>query len=806
MGRIAGYFPVPCQQPNKRSVQPKIPAEMNKIPSLALILLLSGTFLFLCSCRENPAGMHETENNSTDFAEFVNPFIGTSRMGHTYPGATRPFGMVQLSPQTNFVEMFGEDGSYNGRTYEYCAGYQYRDTTIIGFAHTSFSGTGHSDLGDFLLMPATGPLILDPLITPEGEKGFYSTFSHERESASPGYYSVYLEDYAIDVELSCSERVGFHQYTFPENEDTHLILDLVYNIYHYDGKNTWTFIRVENDTLVTGYRQTKGWARTRTVYFAMAFSRPISSYGHKKYDDIQYDGFYRRFQQEENFPEMAGKDLRAWFAFDAQSDNILMVKFALSPVSTAGAIRNMKAEIPRWDFEGTRKESRKAWNRELACIEADMMTEGELTSFYTALYHSMLSPILYEDVDGHYRGLDQNIHSSDGFTNYSIFSLWDTYRALHPLFNLIKPERNNDMIKSMLAHYRQSVHHMLPVWSHYANENWCMIGYHATSVIADAMARGVGNFDPDLALEACISTANVPYFDGLGYYINHHYVPDDKSHSSVSKTLEFAYNDWCIARIAERNGNMETARKFDERSEYYRNVYDPASGFMRPRLSDGSFREDFDPLNTHGQGFIEGNAWNYGLYVPHQPDTMIAMMGGRKAFSARLDSLFTMELEDKYIAKHEDITRDGIIGNYVHGNEPGHHIPYLYNWCGDAWKTQERVRMVMESMYGPGVDGLCGNDDAGQMSAWYVFSSLGFYPFNPGSDEYALGSPLVKEALIHLGNGKSLRIIAKNQSSGNVFVHRVSLNGKELEEPFITHSQIMEGGELVFDMSNTPGK
>ncbi len=766
-----------------------------------IVLFIFALTVFV-SCDTDRSDKTIAHDSITNYTQYVNPFIGTSKMGHVYPGATAPFGMVQLSPQTNFEVMYNSDGSYNTETYEYCAGYQYRDSTIIGFAHTNFSGTGHSDLGDFLIMPTRGKLVLDPFITEEGGKGYYSTFSHNDEDASPGYYKADLYSYNIKAELTASERVGFHQYTFPESDDAHIILDLIYNVYHHDNKNVWTFIRVENDSLVTGYRQTKGWARTKKVFFAMQFSKPFKSYGHKKYDEIIYDGFYKRFSQEENFPEMAGKNIRAWFNFDTYEGERINIKFALSSVSTAGAIKNLKAEIPHWDFNKTREETLAKWNSELSKIEVTTLTEEDRITFYTALYHTNLSPILYEDVDGRYRGLDQNIHISEGFTNYTIFSLWDTYRALHPLFNITQPDRNNDMIKSMLAHHDQSVHNMLPVWSHYANENWCMIGYHATSVIADAMSKNVGDFDYKRALQASVNTASVRYFEGLGDYIDYKYVPDDMSHSSVSKTLEYAYDDWCIAQMAKRVGNPSVEEEFMERSEYYNNVYDPVIGYMRPRLADGTFRKDFDPMDTHGQGFIEGNAWNYGLYVPQDIDKMVELMGGKERFTQHLDSLFTMQIDDKYIAETEDITRDGIIGNYVHGNEPGHHIPYLYNWTGYPEKTQARVRMIMESMYGPNVDGLCGNDDAGQMSAWYIFSSLGFYPVTPGSPYYALGSPLVQKAIIHLENGNTLTITANNQSRENVYVKSVSVNGNILEGNLLSHQDIIRGGEIVFEMSD----
>jgi len=767
---------------------------MNKTAALLLSLI------FFISCNKNKKEI--LNNTKKDYTQYVNPLIGTSKMGHVFPGATAPFGMVQLSPQTNFELMYDKDGSYNPETYEYCAGYQYRDSIIIGFAHTNFSGTGHADLGDLLIMPTVGKMVLEPLKTQNGQKGFYSTFSHEKEKASPGYYQVELDSYGIKAELTASERVGFHQYTFPASNDAHIILDMVYNVYHHDNKNVWTFMRVENDSLVTGYRQTKGWARTKKVFFAMKFSKPFKSYGHKKYNKETYDGFYRRFDQSKNFPEMAGKDIKAFFNFDTKDGEKINIKFALSAVSTNGALKNLDTEIPHWDFNKTLQETKQKWNKELSKIEIKTFTEDHKTTFYTALYHTNLTPILYEDVDGNYRGLDQNIYNSKGFTNYTIFSLWDTYRALHPLLNITQPQRNNDMIKSMLAHHDQSVHGMLPIWSHYANENWCMIGYHATSVIADAMIKNIGDFDHQRALQASVNTASVKYFDGLGDYMDYKYVPDDKSHSSVSKTLEYAYNDWCIFQMAQKVGNKKLEERFNNRSKYYSNVYDPKIGFMRPKLSNGKFRKDFDPMDTHGQGFIEGNAWNYGLYVPQNINGMINMMGGKERFSQHLDSLFTMNIDEKYIAKHEDITRDGIIGNYVHGNEPGHHIPYLYNWTGHPKKTQERVRMIMNTMYGPTVEGLCGNDDAGQMSAWYIFSSLGFYPVTPGSLNYALGSPLIKEAVIHLENGKDLSIIANNQSKENIYVKSVTVNGITIKENLISHTDIENGGTLIFEMTN----
>ncbi|HCW64750.1 MAG TPA: sugar hydrolase, partial [Leeuwenhoekiella sp.] len=424
----------------------------------------------------------------------------------------------------------------------------------------------------------------------------------------------------------------------------------------------------------------------------------------------------------------------------------------------------------------------------------------------TAMYHAFLGPTVYMDVDGKYMGLDRNVHEADGFTNYTSFSLWDTYRALHPLFNVLQPQRNQDMVQSMMVHQEQSVHHMLPIWSHYANENWCMIGYHSASVIADAIVKGNADFDQNAALDACVETARVRYFDGIGDYIDMGYVPEDKSGASVSKTLEYAYDDWAIAQAAKKLGRDEIYKEFIERSTYWKNVYDKSIGFMRPKLSDGSFKKEFDALNTHGQGFIEGNSWNYSLYVPQDPAGMIDLMGGKEKFSTHLDSLFTMELPDKYFENTEDISREGIIGNYVHGNEPSHHVAYLYNWTDDAYKAQDKIRMILKEKYMTGSDGLSGNDDFGQMSAWYLFSSLGFYPVAPGSVDYALGSPAVKEATLNLDNGNTFKVEAKNQSEKNVYVRKVELNGQELTEPFITHDQVMNGGTLTFYMSRKPNK
>ncbi len=740
-----------------------------------------------------------------DLIQFVDPMIGTAKMGHTYPGATAPFGSIQLSPDTDTIP-YAVEGQYNPDVYKYCAGYQYDDPTIVGFSHTHFSGTGHADLGDFLLMPTVGKLQLNPGTASDSSSGYRSAFSHDNEEAQAGYYSVLLEDYNIKAELTATTRVGMHQYTFPESDQAHIIFDLTSGIYNYEGKNIWTFLRVENDTLVTGYRQTNGWARTRKVFFAMTFSKPIESYGRNKLPAQVYRGFWRKFDQTENFPELAGEDLKVFFNFKTTDNEVVKIKFSISPVSTQGAINNIQEEVPHWDFEKVKSQTQEQWNSELNKIQIEPLDQDEMINFYTAMYHAFLGPTVYMDVDGKYRGLDSNIYQAEDFVNYTSFSLWDTYRALHPLFNVIQPRRNADMITSMLEHQKQSVHGMLPIWSHYANENWCMIGYHSVSVIADAIVKGNTGFDLDAALLASVETAKVPYYDGLEYYMDLGYVPEDKNGASVSKTLEYAYDDWAIAQAANALGNTSVYEEFAQRSENYKNVFDTISGFMRPKLSDGSFKKEFDPMDTHGQGFIEGNSWNYSLYVPHQPDTMIAMMGGKDAFVNRLDSLFTMELPDKYFANTEDISREGIIGNYVHGNEPSHHVVYLYNWTNAPWKSQDKIRMILKAMYKPTEDGLGGNDDFGQMSAWYIFSALGFYPVAPGSPQYALGSPAVRNAKIQLESGKVFEVVVENQSTENVYIDKVHLNGEPLHTPFIYHNDIVNGGRLEFFMTNQPNK
>lgn len=759
----------------------------------SLLLALFCGAVLLC------AAQNKTAEN---LVQYVKPIIGTQRMGHTYPGATVPFGMVQLSPDTDTIP-YEMNGKYNPDVYKYCAGYQYDDSTIVGFSHTHFSGTGHSDLGDFLIMPTVGALKLNPGTQAAPASGYRSLFSHATETAEADYYKVKLDSYNILAELTATTRVGFHQYTFPKSDSAHIILDLMHGIYNYDEKNVWTYLRVENDTLITGYRITSGWARTRTLYFAITFSKPFYQYGYQNYSKkTAYRGFWGKWDQSHNFPEIAGRQIRAYFDFKTNESEKIKIKFALSPVSTENALANLRTETPTWNFDAVKQQGQALWQYELSKINITANSLAEKQNFYTAMYHAFISPTIYMDNDSTYKGLDQNVHTAKSFTNYTTFSLWDTYRALHPLFNIIQPKRNADMVQSMLAHYDQSAEHMLPVWSNSANENWCMTGYHAVPVVCDAIVKDNAPFDVNKALDACIATSNHRSYEGIGNYIDSGYVPEDISSSSVSKTLEYAYDDWCIAQAAKKLGRNDVYDAYMKRSENYKNVWDASIGFMRPKMSNGQFRKEFDPLRTIDEGFIEGNAWNYSYYVPQAPDTLVAMMGGKKKFTAHLDSLFTMELPDKYFAETEDITRDGIIGNYVHGNEPSHHIVYLYSFTDEPWKAQARVRQILPMQYKNTPDGLGGNDDAGQMSAWYIFSTLGFYPIAPASDQYWLGSPAIDAATLTLENGKTFIIKAINQSNKSVYVQKVLLNGKPLSRRYITHNEIMNGGELTFYMSS----
>ena len=734
--------------------------------------------------------------------DYVDPLIGTNGMGHTFPGACVPHGLVQLSPDTDTIP-HNINGTYQPRVYEYCAGYQHRDSSIVGFSHTHFNGTGHSDLGDILIMPVTGDIKFNPGTAENPDSGYRSRFSHATEKAWPGYYSVMLEDYGVKAELTATERVGIHRYTFPKG-DGYILLDLKHGIYNYDGKVLWANLRVENDTLLTGYRITNGWARVNYTYFAITFSKPIRGYGYKEMKPMLYNGMWRKFDIYRNFPEIGGRNVVAYFDFDLSDGTPLEVKVALSPVSASGALNNLRIETAGKNFGQLCAQAGQKWEDALSVIDVKGDYD-QVCNIYSSMYHTMINPSVYMDHDGSYRGLDQEIHQADQFTNYTVFSVWDTYRALHPLFNLFYPSRSKDIVASFLAHYRQSVHGLLPIWSHMANENWCMIGYHSVSVLADAVAKGLP-LDKEEVLQAMVSSSTIPYYDGTKEYMEKGYVALDHNGSAGSLTLEYAYDDWTIYNTARLAGNDRVANQYKKRAANYINVFDTSIGYARPRYSDGRWKENFSLLSTHGEGFIEGNALNYSFYVPQDVNNMIQLMGGDKSFVSKLDSLFTMHLPDEFFAETEDVTKEGLLGGYVHGNEPSHHIPFLYVWTTQPWKTQYWQREIMNKMYRNNIDGLCGNDDCGQMSAWYILSAMGFYPVCPGTDQYVLGAPYLPYMKVSLENGKTFEVRADKVSDKNRYVKSVRLNGKPYTKAYITQQDIMNGGELTFEMTSSPNK
>ena len=759
------------------------------------LLSLATVLLPLATQGQTQTGAHPSD--------WVNPLIGTAGMGHTFPGACAPFGMVALSPDTDTIP-HNVDGRYQPRAYDYCAGYRYEDATIVGFSHTHLSGTGHSDLGDILLQPQTGRLRLQPGRAASPDEGYRSRFSHDTEQARAGYYEVQLDDEQVRVQLTATPRVGIHRYTYPAGEEERVILDLGHGIYNYDGKVLWASIRVENDTLLTGYRITSGWARCHYTYFAIALSKPIQSYGYRDRKEANYRGFWRKFDLQHNFPEMAGRHPVAYFNFADDASHALTLRVALSAVSTEGALRNLRAETDGKTFEQLRDEARSVWDEALSVLRCEG-TADQCRMLYTSLYHTMINPSIYMDVDGQYRGLDGNIHTAQGFDHYTVFSLWDTYRAQHPLLALLQPERNAHMARSMLAHQQQSVHHLLPIWSLMGNEGWCMTGYHAVSVLADALAKGA-DLPRDAVLRAMVSTASSERMSGMKDYLAMGYVPFDRDQTAASNTLEYAYDDWAIYATAQAAGDTATARAFAQRAQSYRNVYNPASGFACPRYADGHFKADMDPYQTYGEGFIEGNAWNFSFHVPHDVRGMMQAMGGEPIFRQRLDSLFEMHLPERYYKDNEDITADCLVGGYVHGNEPSHHIPYLYAWTSQPWKTQQWVRTIMNRMYRADIRGLGGNDDCGQMSAWYIFSALGFYPVCPGSDQYVLGAPYLPYLRLTLPNGRSVEVRAKGVSDRRCYVKRLLVNGQPYERLYITHDMLLRGCTLDFEMSEKPNR
>lgn len=730
-----------------------------------------------------------------DPLKYVDPMVGTGPEGHTFPGASAPFGMVQLSPDTQ-IRPFRQ-------SYKWAAGYRYEDTTILGFSHTHFSGAGHSDLGDVLLTPSTAENVpLEPGEIDGPGSGYRSRFSHETEHAEPGYYAVTLDDSGVRAELTATTRVGVHRYTFPAEAKTwHVLMDLRSSIYNYPGKVLWSRVRIRRDGTITGMRETRGWAPGRQLYFAIRFSSAMR--GHHLYNREEPAPVYKGFKTPGSSPEdtqaIEGRGLEAVFDFSPEKRPLVVV-VALSPVSEENAIANMKAEAPGFDFDAARAATQAQWRTELNRVEFRGTPEIE-RSLYTSLYHALLAPGVSMDTNGEYRGPDNQVHRAQNFRFVSSLSLWDTYRAEQPLMTLIEPAaRTNDLVNSMLASRQWSPFGVLPVWQFQGIETWCMIGYHAVPIIADAYMKGIRGYDTKAALDAMVASATYAPYGNLGQYMKLGYVPVDDDGEAASKTAEYAFDDWTIARMAKAMGDAKTAAGFEKRAAYWRNNFNAADGFLEPRLASGEYRRPFDPARAgNGSGFTEGNAWQYSWYQPQDELGLIKLLGGDEKLVAKLDEMFDQKVDPARYADVEDIS--GMIGQYIHGNEPSHHLPYLYMYAGAATKTQARLKQIVDSQYRPAPDGLVGNDDLGQMSAWMLFTSLGFYPVTPGSNQYVLGRPFVERAVVHLPNAKTLTVRATGLSETNAFVKDVRLNGRSLDRSYVTHEELMAGGVLEFVMS-----
>ena len=691
-------------------------------------------------------------SNPKKYTEWVDPFIGTAGAGYTFPGPCVPFGMVQLSPDTRWNN---------------CSGYNYNDKTIMGFSHTHLSGTGAPDYCDVLFMPTVGKIQLLPGDINKPETGYRSRFHHEKEEASPGYYSVWLDDDQIKAELTATNRVGFHRYTFPATDSANIIIDLK----HRDPVRD-SFIRIISDTEIEGFRRSFSWASDQYIYFVATFSRPFSASGIAVNEKI--------VQGDKN---ASGTNVKAFFRFNALKENKVLVKVGISATSIDGARKNLRTEIKDWDFAKIQNQAEKAWNKELSKIEVQGGTKAQRTIFYTALYHCFIHPNLFMDVDGQYRGVDYQIHKAKGYDHHTIFSLWDTFRALHPLFTIINQKRTNDFIRTFLSQYDDGGR--LPMWELGGNYTDEMIGYHTLPVIADAYVKGIRDYDIDKAYKAMKHSAELDKL-GLLYYKKFGYIPADREDQSCSKTLEYAYDDWCLSQVAKALGNQEDYQRYLLRGQFYKSLLDPSTQFMRGKNSDRTWVTPFDPLQ-YTSPYCETNAYKYRLFAPHDVNGMIDLFGGDQQFINMVDDIFEQN-------------------QYDHGNEPSHHVAYLYNYAGAAWKTQKRVRQILESQYSARPNGLCGNDDCGQMSAWYILSAMGFYALCPGQDMYVLGSPVFDKVTIHLENGKNFNIVTQNGSKSNEYVQSMTLNGKTWQKSYLKHKDIMNGSTLVFKMGTTPNE
>lgn len=733
---------------------------MNKLSNVFLLLLAG----IACACHNK-----EKEPKLT---EYVDPFIGTAGHGHVFPGATVPFGGIQLSPD-------------NPRSaWDWCSGYHYSDSIISSFSHTHLSGTGIGDLQDIRFLPViTRPE--ESQQPAEYVTSGYARFSHENEQAEPGYYQVKLDN-GIITELSATQRCGFHYYQFPKHATNGLIIDLT-TARNWD-KTVESSIKKVNNRTLSGYRKSKGWAEDQRVYFVVEFSQDIEVLAGKD-----------SFAPLQNGQKFTADSCYAWIDLGDKTDKIL-AKVSISSANVEGAEANLYKEIPHWSFDKVKRDAQRAWKKELAKIKVEGDNEEELKTFYTAMYHAYIAPNTFSDVLGNYKGPDKEIHSvGNGKTQYTVFSFWDTYRAAHPLFTITQRKRVSDMINSMLKHY--DAYGLLPVWELAGNETNCMIGYHSIPVIVEAYLKGIRDFDAEKAFEAMKKTA---LYDraGIKELRQHGYIPYDKENESVSKTLEYAYDDWCIAQMAKALNKEDDYLYFLKQSKNYANLFDAQTGFMRGKSADGKWKTPFSPLFSKHRDdeYTEGNAWQYSWFVPHDVEGLIALHGGKEFFTRKLDSLFTIPSEMEGEEVSPDIS--GMIGQYAQGNEPSHHVVYFYNYIGQPEKTQYYINKIRKELYTTTPDGLCGNEDCGQMSAWYVFSALGFYPVNPVEMKYQLGTPLFKKATLKVGPEKRFTVKANKDSDRHIYVEKVLLNGEELNRTWITHEEIMQGGELEFVLTD----
>jgi len=731
-------------------------------------------------------------------------FIGTGGHGHTFPHAMVPFGAVAAGPD------------WETKGWDAAGGYHYDAKSLLGFSQVHLSGTGLTETGDLLLVPTVGNIQVEPGKHDEPDSGYRSRFSHEDESAEPGYYQVRLLDYNINAEMTATERVGFHKYTFPKTEDAHIMLDLVHHINGGGSGVKLAHVQIKDNQTVTGYRITSGiWAPNRQLYFAVKFSKPFKS-------KAIYDpkGLYVNKSKKflADAVDHTSAKMKVVFNFTTEAEEAVMVKIAISSVSMKNALENVETEIPHWDFDKVKADASASWEEQLQKLVVKGTPERE-AKFYAALYHNNIHPTINHDVNGEYRGIDKEVHQTKAYTHYTMFSLWDTFRATHPLFTLIHQERTADIVSTMLDFQKQNPRKMLPMWSMYQNENTCMIGLHSFPVIADAYMKGLTKSNPEDLLKAMVISANQPGIDstagrniypsyyGQMHYLKKGYHPNDLVRNGVSVTLEHAYDDWTLALAANKLGNTTVQNEFLKRGQYYNNVWDKESEFFRAKLNNGKFRVPFDPRAYHREDFhdrdyTEGNAWQYLWFVPHDVYGLADMMGGKKAMANKLDTLFTLP----YTGESSVGDVSGLIGDYAHGNEPCHHVAYLYNYVDEPWKTQKLIHQIDKEFYKAAPDGYIGNEDGGQMSAWYVFSAMGFYPVNPAGGIYIFGSPLLEEVEMNLENGNKFKITAHNLSEENIYIQSVKLNGKAYKNVWIKHEDIVKGGALEYVMGSKPSK